>query len=39
MIDILFTAPHNAVELAALLFCWFAVVVVLALLAAAVAEL
>ena len=38
MIDILFTAPHNAVELAALIFCWLAGVVVLALLAAAVAE-
>jgi len=28
MIDILFTAPHNAVELAALIFCWAVVCVI-----------
>jgi len=38
MIDILFTAPHNAVELAALIFCWLAVVAGLGVVAAFIGE-
>jgi len=39
MIDILFTAPHTAVDLAALIFCWLAAIAALGLFAFQVGEL